>query len=115
MIGAKGIKTFLLIGEVKDADRERIREEVKAYRGECVIIGSVKIIGRGFDVPELSLAILTTAEKFNSNIAQYLGRIIRDYPGKPKPKFIDMVDRLCFPLFTQSKSRVATFHKAFPT
>ena len=105
----------MLLGEIKDSEREKIREEVKAYRGSCVIIGSVKIIGRGFDVPELSLAILTTAEKFNSNIAQYLGRIIRDFPGKPKPKFIDMVDVNCFPLYAQAKSRKATFQKAFPT
>lgn len=115
LIEAKGIKTYLLIGEVSDSDREKIREEVKAYRGSCIIIGSVKIIGRWFDIPELSLAILTTAEKFNSNIAQYLGRIIRDFPGKPKPKFIDMVDVNCFPLYAQAKSRKATFQKAFPT
>lgn len=115
LIERKGIKTFVLLGEIPDSEREKIREEVKAYRGSCVIIGSVKIIGRGFDIPELSLAILTTAERFNSNITQYLGRIIRDFPGKPKPKFIDMVDVNCYPLLAQAKSRLSTFKKVFPT
>lgn len=115
LIERKGIKTFVLLWEIPDSEREKIREEVKAYRGSCVIIGSTSIIGRWFDIPELSFAILTVAQKFNSNIAQYLGRIIRDFPGKPKPKFIDMVDVNCFPLYAQAKSRKATFQKAFPT
>jgi len=114
MIEAKWIKTYLLIWEIKDSERERIREEVKAYNGSCVVIGSVKIIGRGFDIPELSLAILTTAEKFNSNIAQYLGRTVRAFPWKKHPIFIDMVDAKCYPLLAQAKSRLATYKKAFP-
>ena len=46
MLDAKGIRTYLMIGEIKDDERERIRDEVRAYKGDCVIIGSVKIIGR---------------------------------------------------------------------
>lgn len=115
MMESKWVKSYVLTWDIEDSEREKIREEVKAYRGSCVIIGSVKIIGRWFDIPELSLAILTTAERFNSNIAQYLGRIIRDFPGKPKPKFIDMVDVNCYPLLAQAKSRLSTFKKAFPT
>ncbi len=61
-------------------ERERMRKEIIDYPGKCILIGSVKILGRGFDLPALDLGVLTTAEKFESNIFQYAGRIIRTSP-----------------------------------
>ena len=109
------IKSFLLIGEVTKEDRERIRQEAKEYRGDVCLIGSVKILGRGFDLAELSYWVLTTAEKFESNCLQYTGRIIRSHPTKPHPIFYDLVDQFQYLLSNQSKKRVATFKKEFPT
>lgn len=111
---SRGIKVFLLIGEVSKDDRERIRQEAKEYKGEVVLVGSVKILGRGFDLPELSLAILTTCEKFTSNIQQYIWRIVRKYDGKPSPLFIDIVDHMTPILNSQAISRVRTYKRAFP-
>ena len=90
----EGIRTYLLIGEVPKDEREMIRNEVRDYVGDCIIIGSVKIIGRGFDLPELSLAVLTTCEKFTLNISQYVGRLARQHPSKPQAIFIDIVDHM---------------------
>lgn len=110
-----GIKSYLLIGEVPDADRERIRQEAKDCSGSVVIVGSVKIIWRWFDLPELSFAVLTTAEKFISNIEQYMWRIIRKFDGKPQPMFYDITDHIQPLLHNQSRSRASTFRKTFPT
>jgi len=110
-----GIKSYLLIGEVSKDDRERIRQDAKDCDGSVVIVGSVKIIGRWFDLPELSFAVLTTAEKFVSNIEQYMGRIIRKFDGKPQPVFYDITDHMQYLLNNQSKSRASTFRKTFPT
>lgn len=109
-----GIKTYTLIWEVTKDDRERIRQASKETKEDVVIVGSVKILGRWFDLPELSFAILTTAEKFTSNIEQYLGRIIRAHPTKPKPVFYDMTDACQQLLNNQSRCRVRTFKKSFP-
>lgn len=113
-LSQQGIKTYILIWEVSKEERERIRQEAKDCDGSVVIVGSVKIIGRGFDLRELSFAVLTTAEKFTSSIEQYLGRIIRQHPTKPKPIFFDIVDHMQYLLNNQSKSRVATFKRVFP-
>lgn len=114
-LGARGIKTFLLIGEVSKEDRERIRQEAKETIWDVCLIGSVKILWRWFDLPELSYGVLSTAEKFESNIQQYIGRIIREHTTKPHPIFYDLVDQFQYLLSNQSKKRVATFKKEFPT
>ena len=114
-LSQQGIKTYILIWEVSKEERERIRQEAKDCDGSVVIVGSVKIIGRGFDLPELSFAVLTTAEKFISNITQYMGRIIRKFDGKPQPVFYDITDHSQYLLNNQSKSRASTFRKTFPS
>lgn len=54
MIRKKGFETYLLIGEVGDAEREEIRQKAKESKNDVILVGSVKILGRGFDLPELS-------------------------------------------------------------
>ena len=114
VLESKGLKVFLLIWEVSKDERERIRQAAKDYEWEVVLVGSVKILGRWFDLPELSLAVLTTSEKFTSNIEQYIGRIVRKYDGKPSPIFIDIVDHLTPILNSQAISRARTYKRAFP-
>lgn len=111
---SRGIKTFLLIWEVAKEDRERIRQEAKEYKGDVCLVGSVKILWRWFDLPELSYGILTTCEKFSSNILQYVGRIIRAHNEKLNPIFYDLVDQFQYMLNNQAKSRIGTYKKTFP-
>lgn len=114
-LSSRGIKTFLLIGEVSKEEREKIRQEAKEYAWDVCLIGSVKILWRWFDANELSYGVLTTCEKFESNIEQYLWRIIRAHPTKPHPVMYDMVDQFQYLLSNQAKKRLATFKKVFPT
>lgn len=109
----RGIKVFLLIGAISKEERERIRQEVRSFNGSSVIVWSVKIIGRWFDLPELSYAVLTTCEKFESNLDQYVGRIIRKFEGKPNPVFYDITDHQQYILNNQSRKRVSNFKKKF--
>lgn len=108
------IKTFMLIGEVKSDDRKRIKQELKDYKWRCVLIGSVKIIGRWFNLPELSIGYLLTTEKFTSNIWQYIGRILRQFPWKEWCSFYDFTDTSPSILANQSKSRSTTYKREFP-
>jgi len=109
-----GIKCFLLIGEIDDKQRKQIKEDLIKHKWRCLLIGSVKIIGRWFNVPELSVWYLTTAEKFVSNIEQYVWRIIRKFPWKESCEWYDFVDPGSRNLFNQSKSRLSTYKKEFP-
>jgi superfamily II DNA or RNA helicase len=107
------VKTYLLIWEVPKEERERIRTDARNYEWGCVIIWSVKIIGRGFDLRELSFAILTTCEKFSSNIHQYIWRLCRYHERKPQAMFYDLCDNLQPMLNSQSISRIRTYRASF--
>lgn len=106
-------KTFLLIGKVSRDEREQIRQEIISYQWQCILIGSVQIVGRWFDCPPLDLGVLTTAETFSTNLEQYLWRCIRPYEWKLSCEFIDIVDPRQPMLNSQAKKRIATFKKAF--
>ena len=108
------IKTFLLIWKIKKADREQVKKELIEYKWPCILVGSVKIIGRWFNVPELSIGFITTAEKFLSNIEQYVWRIIRKFPWKTNCIWYDFVDDWCSILLNQSKSRNSTYRREYP-
>ena len=107
------IKTFLLIWEIKKDERERIKKELKEWEWPCLLIGSVKIIGRWFNVPELSIWFLTTAEKFRNNIEQYVGRVIRKFDWKTDCIWYDFVDVWAKILLGQANSRSTTYRREF--
>lgn len=110
-----GYKVFMIIWAIDQDERERIRKEVTDYPGKCILVGSVKILGRWFDCTPLDLWVLTTAEKFDSNIFQYVGRILRQHPWKDKCTFIDFVDKQSGVLANQARTRLKNFNKEFPT
>lgn len=107
------IETHMIIGEVKPAEREAIRQRIKESHNPTVLVGSVKCIGRGFDLPELSVGYMTTAEKFNANIEQYIGRIVRKFPGKETCEWYDFTDTHQGMLYRQATNRAQTAKKTF--
>jgi len=111
---SRGVKAYVITGEIPKDERERIRQEVISFSGTAVIVWSVKIIGRWFDLPELSFAVFTTAEKFESNLDQYIWRIIRKFEWKPQAVFYDITDHLQYLLKKQSIMRAKNFKKKFP-
>lgn len=108
------IKTFMLIWEIKKDDRARIKKELKEYKWPCVLVWSVKIVWRGFNIPELSVGYLTTCEKFQSNIFQYIWRIVRKFKDKTSCDWYDFIDTWCNILSNQAKSRHTQYKKEFP-
>lgn len=106
-------KTFTIIWEISNDQREQIRKDIIDYKGKCILIGSVQCIGRGFNVPELDLAVLTSAEKFDANIEQFIGRVIRTFPWKTKCLFIDMVDDKIPMLRKQARERLNIYNQTF--
>jgi len=36
----------MIIGAINEDERERIRQEITDHQGKCILVGSVKILGR---------------------------------------------------------------------
>ncbi|MGM9844064.1 MAG: TOTE conflict system archaeo-eukaryotic primase domain-containing protein [Muribaculaceae bacterium] len=57
-----------------------------------VIVATGKYIGEGFDYPRLDTLFLALPISWKGNIAQYAGRLHRDYDGKNDVRIYDYVD-----------------------
>lgn len=57
-----------------------------------VIVATGKYIGEGFDYPRLDTLFLALPISWKGNIAQYAGRLHRDYVGKNEVRVYDYVD-----------------------
>lgn len=111
---AHWIKTFCVIGENTSEERAIIKKELKEYNWPCMLVWSVKIIWRGYDVPELSVWYFMTVEKFKSNIEQYVWRIIRKFEWKTSCDWYDLCDINVKFLSNQSRQRDSAYKKEFP-
>lgn len=61
-----------------------------------VVVATGRYIGEGFDLPRLDTLMLALPVSWKGLIAQYTGRLHRDYPGKKEVRIYDYVD-LRFP------------------
>lgn len=66
-------------------------EEIPASES-LVIVATGKYIGEGFDYPRLDTLFLVLPISWKGNIAQYAGRLHRDYEGKSEVRIYDYVD-----------------------
>ena len=57
-----------------------------------VIVATGKYVGEGFDYPRLDTLFLTLPVSWKGIIAQYAGRLHREYPGKKEVRIYDYID-----------------------
>lgn len=74
--------TTLYISTAKKAEKEK----APAKR---LIFATYGMMAEGTDIPWLDLGIMATPR---ANVTQPLGRILREWEGKPQPVWVDMVD-----------------------
>ena len=85
---------FLLLGSGKQKEK---REKLAALRvvptGESLaVVATGKYIGEGFDEPRLDTILLTMPISWKGTLAQYAGRLHRNYEGKQEVRIYDYVD-----------------------
>lgn len=85
---------FLLLGSGKQKEK---REKLAALRavpaGESLaVVATGKYIGEGFDEPRLDTILLTMPISWKGTLAQYAGRLHRNYVGKQEVRIYDYVD-----------------------
>lgn len=90
----KANHVFLLTGSGKQKEK---REKLAALRavpaGESlVVVATGKYIGEGFDEPRLDTILLTMPISWKVTLAQYAGRLHRNYEGKQEVRIYDYVD-----------------------
>lgn len=57
-----------------------------------VVVATGKYVGEGFDLPRLDTLMLALPVSWKGLIAQYTGRLHRNYPGKRETRIYDYID-----------------------
>jgi len=85
---------FLLLGSDKPKDK---REKLTALQSvpaneSMIVVATGKYIGEGFDAPRLDTLLLAMPISWQGTLAQYAGRLHRNYEGKQEVRIYDYVD-----------------------
>lgn len=94
LIKNKVKNVFLLIGSDKPKDK---REKLAALQAvpaneDMAVVATGKYIGEGFDSPRLDTLLLAMPISWKGTLAQYAGRLHRNYEGKHEVRIYDYVD-----------------------
>lgn len=86
--------TITLFGTCSQKERRETFEHLeKISRDEkLLIIATGKYVGEGFDYPRLDTLFLALPIAWKGKVAQYAGRLHREYPGKNEVRIYDYVD-----------------------
>lgn len=89
---AAGIPAAHLDGTTEKGERKRIMAGFR--RGEIQVLCNVEIVGEGFDLPAVEVAILLRPTQSLSLHLQQIGRALRMSPGKSRALILDHVGNL---------------------
>lgn len=102
-INSNAENVFLLSGKDKAKDKREKLETIKAVPSDenIIIIATGKYVGEGFDEPRLDTLFLAMPISWKGTLAQYVGRLHRNYDGKTvvivhdyADIFVPMLDRM---------------------
>lgn len=90
----KGKTPFLLVGTLGKKQRTAVMEEIQtaSHNQGLVIVATGQYLGEGFDCPQIDTLFMAFPISFKGKLIQYVGRIMRDYPGKTSVMVHDYVD-----------------------
>lgn len=75
------------------AKREAMAQLSRVPNDEpLVVVATGKYVGEGFDLPRLDTLMLALPVSWKGLIAQYTGRLHRNYPGKIETRIYDYID-----------------------
>lgn len=83
-----------LFGTSSQKERRETLEKLQAISDNenLIIIATGKYVGEGFDYPRLDTLFLALPIAWKGKVAQYAGRLHRNYPGKNEVQIYDYVD-----------------------
>ena len=85
---------ILLFGTPSQKERRETLERLRAIPDTepLLLIATGKYVGEGFDYPRLDTLFLTLPISWKGKVAQYAGRLHRNYPDKKEVQIYDYVD-----------------------
>lgn len=93
-LSQKGKTPFILSGGMGKKERTAILKSIQEAPPdkELLITATGQYLGEGFDCPHLDTLFLAFPVAFKGKIIQYVGRIMRDLPGKTGAEVYDYAD-----------------------
>ena len=90
----RGKSPVVLSGEVGKRERLAIIEKIQNAppETELLVIATGEYLGEGFDCPRIDTLFLTFPISFKGKIVQYVGRALRNHPGKNSVEVFDYLD-----------------------
>jgi len=88
----KNIITLFVTASQKERIETLERLESIPSNESLLIIATGKYVGEGFDYPRLDSLFLALPIAWKGKVAQYAGRLHRNYPGKSEVQIYDYVD-----------------------
>lgn len=94
MLAGKDFQVIVLSGELTAKKRKEALEKIKKLKNgdRYVIVATGKLIGEGFDEARLDTLFMAMPIAWKGTIAQYAGRLNRNYVGKNEVIIYDYVD-----------------------
>ncbi|MBU1457775.1 DEAD/DEAH box helicase [Patescibacteria group bacterium] len=87
----KGVHAAIASGKMTKKNRERIAQRMKQSQFQ-LLIATGKLIGEGFDWPELTHLFLAYPFSWKGKLTQYVGRVQRQFKGKDTAYVYDYLD-----------------------
>lgn len=83
-----------LVGSASQKERKDAMQKLNSIPVEegCIIVATGKYIGEGFDCPRLDTLFLALPISWKGKVAQYAGRLHRNYDGKTEVQVYDYAD-----------------------
>lgn len=83
-----------LVGSASQKERKDAMQKLNSIPAEesCIIVATGKYIGEGFDCPRLDTLFLALPISWKGKVAQYAGRLHRNYDGKTEVQVYDYAD-----------------------
>lgn len=80
----QGKNVFMLVGGQGKKERAGIVKAIQDTPPEqdLVLVATGQYLGEGFDCPKIDTLFMTFPVAFRGKLVQYVGRILREYPGK---------------------------------
>ena len=94
MLAEQGRRVVLLSGRGTAREKRELLAELAQIPPEepLVLVATGRYVGEGFDLPRLDTLMLTMPISWKGTLAQYAGRLHREYAGKREVLIYDYVD-----------------------
>ena len=113
-MAARGLEPLILHGTLKPSQRRAALDHLATAPTDgppLLLVATDRYIGEGFDRPRLDTLFLTAPVSSEVPITQYVGRILREHPGKPSAEVHDYADTAIPMLARMHGKRLTTYRR----